>query len=199
MITTDAIPISYFVASQSTAIGAEVVVLPAEREAPGYWGSSYVSLPLHTDGSACLNSSSCACGVEDRTVISEGETLAVGDWIWQAGRSWVVGWHRTGPSAAEQALAERAEVLAEDLDAERGNHRVTAADLNHNIQQVKRLAAELEAARADAALLQRNVDTVCGERDAAQRALRRTANRWAWGSGAVVLALVLALVWAVIA
>jgi hypothetical protein len=133
--------IPYVVTTSIPAIGTELVVLPAEREVPADWDDVRFLQAIHTNGSICT--SECGCiARDDRTEIRRGQTLAIGEWTWYGGNaSWLVAWRRTGPSTTEQALIERANVLEEDVEHEKGLHHVTKLDLARNIRNVEALRA----------------------------------------------------------
>lgn len=115
------------VATRLPGAGIEVAVVLSERKVPEHWHNVRWLHPLHGDGSTCR--AACGCVTrENRTTIRRGETVTIGDWTWYGGEaSWLVGYRRTGPSRAEQALRERADFLEEDLNLEAG-HRYLAEE-----------------------------------------------------------------------
>lgn len=153
---TEQMKIPYVVTTSLPAIGAELVVLPAEREVPEYWDDVRFLQAIHTNGTVCTVKCGCIAR-DDRTEIRRGQTLTIGEWTWYGGdASWLVAWRRTGPSTTEQALIERADVLKEDVEHEKGLHHVTKLDLARNIRNVEalraarlRLIKETAAARYD--------------------------------------------------
>lgn len=144
--TTVAYPITYYIAAQSMDIGAEIIILPADIELPN---PVSVSIELHQDGSPC-GTTSCdgKCDALE-TTIRRGGALRVGEWIWQAGHSWAVGWHRTGPSTDEKHLQGRIEHLEEDLEHEAGHRHLAEEDLAKLGGRAERLRASLRGLRAD--------------------------------------------------
>lgn len=147
MSTTETIPVSYFLNSKRPAAGVEVMVLHADREAPVHWkdGQSFFTLGLHEDGSLCLNA--CGCVTETNLWLYDDQSRTVGEWTWNGFRNYAIGWHRTGPSTAEQQLSERIELLEEDLDHEAGLHHITKADLGHCIRRIEKLQVRRVAIR----------------------------------------------------
>lgn len=126
----ETIPITYTVTSACPSMGAEVTVLPGDREAPEHWTdeASYFSLRLHKDGSPCLSTCGCVLG-QDRTHLYHNKTVIIGEWTWSAARSWAVGWHRTGPNSAELSLEARVDELEEELAQEQILHGLTREDV----------------------------------------------------------------------
>jgi len=124
------IPISYTVSAAHPTLGVEISVHPGDREAPPCKGdkSSSFFLRLHTDGSPCPGSCSCVTA-EDRTRLYHHQTVVIGEWTWSASCSWAVGWHRTGPNAAERFLEARVDELEEEIAQEQILHGLTREDV----------------------------------------------------------------------
>ncbi|WP_346266123.1 hypothetical protein, partial [Glycomyces rutgersensis] len=120
-----------------------LVVLPAEREIPNDWDDVAFLQALHYDGSICT--STCRCvDLDDRTKIRRGEELHVGEWTWYGGdASWLVGWRRICPTAEEQRLTKRIELLDEDLEHEAGMHHLTKEALAELTDRIARLRASI--------------------------------------------------------
>jgi hypothetical protein len=124
-------------------VGAELVILPAEREVPDDWDDVAFLQALHYDGSVCT--SKCGCvDIDDRTKIHRGEELQVGKWTWYGGdASWLVGWRRICPSTEEQRLNKRIKLLEEDLDHEAGLHYLANEKLADLTDRTARLRASI--------------------------------------------------------
>lgn len=136
--------IPYVVTTAIPHVGAELVVLPAEREVPEDWDGVSFLQALHPDGSIC-STTDCGCVTKDnRTKIRRGEELQIGEWTWYGGdASWLVGWRRICPTAEEQRLSKRIEILEEDLDHEAGLHHVTKEALAELTDRTGRLRASI--------------------------------------------------------
>ena len=156
------------------------------------------TLELHDDGSHCAGT--CDCGREGdraRTVLWVGETITVGAWSWRGGLGELVGWRRIGPSEAETELRERAEVLAEDLEVERGNHRTTNADLVACIRRLEKLQASLDATSESLEGVRASLRLAREVLARTERQRRRAA--WAALAGWTVAAVLALALWAVVA
>lgn len=102
------------------------------------------------------------------------------------------------PTEAETELREHAEALAEDLEAERANHRTTSADLIAGIRRLEKLQAEADATHGRLEGVRSSLRTARDVLDHTEQQRRRAC--WAALAGwtaAVVLAV--AFVLAVIA
>lgn len=129
MTATETIPISYHLTAANPAAGVEVVVLHGDQEVPVHWkdGQSFFTLRLHEDGSRCT--STCGCVTETNHWLYDDQSRTVGEWTWNGACSYAIGWHRTGPNAAELLLEARVDELEEDLAQERILHDLTREDV----------------------------------------------------------------------
>jgi hypothetical protein len=141
---TQQMKIPYVVTTTLPRIGAELVILPAEREVPEDWDDVSFLQALHADGSICTTTD-CGCVSKDnRTKIRRGEELQIGEWTWYGGNaSWLVGWRRICPTPEEQRLSKRVEILEEDLDHEAGMHHLTKEALAELTDRTARLRASI--------------------------------------------------------
>jgi hypothetical protein len=139
--TVQTIPVSYFLTTTNPSAGVEVMVLHADTEVPKHWvdGRSYFTLRLHKDGSICLTT--CGCITETNHWLYDEQSITAGEWIWSGFRSYAIGWHRTGPSAAELLLEARVDELEEEIANERILHGLTRED-------VAACEADIEALKA---------------------------------------------------
>jgi len=136
--------IPYVVTTTLPAVGAELIVLPAEREVPDDWDDVSFLQALHSDGSICTTAD-CGCvSKDDRTKIRRGEELHIGEWTWYGGdASWLVGWRRICPTDEEQRLTKRIEILEEDLDHEAGLRYLADEKLAELTDRTARLRASI--------------------------------------------------------
>lgn len=190
--TTETIPLSRHIFTGIETEGIEFGIVLPDRDFTMRPDRFKYSIRLHKNGSVC--DVACDCGLTEPIDIDGDATVTVGEWTWYGGHLVLAGWRRIGPSEAEAELRERAEVLAEDLEAERGNHRTTNADLIACIRRLEKLQAALDAThgRLEGVRASLRLAREVGTRTERQR--RRTA--WvalAGWTAAVVLALVLAL------
>lgn len=151
------------------SMGIEVTTVTPEHPIPAHWTHVQYRIPLHPNGEACPHGT---CDTATLTTVRRDEEGHVGDWAWFGGHHCLVGWRRTGPSNAEKALEERAEILQEDVHHEAALHEITKADLNHNIAAVKRLITERDRALK---LIDWWVET--------KTALMPNVRRLAWAAG----------------
>lgn len=194
--TTETIPLSRHIFTGIETEGIEFGIVLPERDFTARPGRFSYAIRLHKDGSVC--DIACGCGLTESTVVDGGATVTVDEWTWCGGRLALAGWRRIGPSEAETELRERAEVLAEALDAERGNHKTTNADLVACIRRLEQLQATLDAKSGRLEAVRASVRNARADRVRADEAARRSAVAALVGwTAAVVLAV--AFVLAVIA
>lgn len=193
MSTVKTFPLTRLTSGTLAQVGVDMVIAAAGVDLPGDGHSSY-SVALHDDGSHC--STECGCvGVDDRTRVWEDCSVEHGEWTWRGTRYFLIGLRRSGPTETEAQLRERAEVLAENLEAEKGNHQVTDADLRHCIRNLETLQGQLEDSKQSLRLAK--AAHLRAEDDLA--AARKRIRALTAGAAVLALALVVAVVWAVIA
>lgn len=148
MSITESIPVSYHLTTTNPSAGVEVMVLHADKETPKHWkdGQSFFTLRLHEDGSLCL--SACGCVTETNHWLYDDQRRTVGEWTWNGARSYAIGWHRTGPNAAELLLEARVDELEEEIAQERILHDLTRDDVAAGEADIEALKARRTKIRA---------------------------------------------------